>query len=251
MKISNSQKLENKKKIIRKTVDIMLDSDFKSTTMRAIARAAGIGDATIYNYFPTKESILYAYYEESMKECIERLRTIEGFNEYSLQEQLQTFFETQFDLFLPDREFIQNTFRQIFFSFSQDYKRLLPVKDLFFNAIEDMFSAAIDVGEIPDQVFQDLIHHLFWDYNIAIVMYWINDTSGQFSDTTVFNDKSMDLICTVIKSNIVNKTFDMVTFLFRNHVLNKMQNLTEHFKTAEFIKREFTGGLHERGNTSK
>lgn len=249
MKISTKQKLENRKTIIRTTVDMMLESDFKKTTMRAIARRCNIGDATIYNYFPTKESILYAYYEDRMTECIEHLRNVDNFNEYSLQEQLQTFFEIQFELFLPDREFIQQTFRQIFFSFSQDYKRLAPVKNLFFNIIEDILSAATEVEEIPEQIFEDLMYHFFWDYNIGIVLYWINDSSEQFSDTTVFNDKSIDFICSVIQSNIVNKAFDIVTFLFRNHILDKMHGIRKPFKAAEFLKREFTGEKHA-GKTS-
>ncbi len=245
MKISGKQKIENRKRIIRKTVDIMLENDYKSTTMRAIARAAEIGDATIYNYFPTKESILYAYYEEVMRECIEKLKNTEKFNEYSLQEQLQTLFETQFEIFLPDREFIQKTFKQIFFSFSQDYGRLLPIRNLFFKMVEDMFRAAIEVEEIPEQIFQDLLCFLFWDYNIGIVIYWTNDESESFSETSVFNDKSIDFIFSFIKSGIANKAFDIATFLFRNHVLNRMQNVKDRFSAVDFVKREFMGGKDE------
>ena len=54
MKISNKQKMINRKKIIGVAVDIMVDNGFKSATMRAIAKEAEFGDATIYNYFPTK-----------------------------------------------------------------------------------------------------------------------------------------------------------------------------------------------------
>ncbi len=241
MKISGAQKIENRKKIIRKTVEILIEKDFKSTTMRAIARAAGIGDATIYNYFPTKESILYAYYEDAMHACIEKLKNIEKFNEYSLQEQLQTLFEVEFELFLPDREFIRKTFKKVFFSFSQDYSRLIPVRTVFFKIVDDMFNAAVEVGEIPEQVFQDLVCFLLWDYNIGIVMYWTNDDSDMFSDTTVFNDKSIDLICSLLKSGIANKTFDIATFLFRNHILTRMHSMKERFKTVDFVKREFMG----------
>ena len=80
-----------------------------------IARQAGLGDATIYNYFPTKEAIVYAYYEEQLDESVKRLRVIPDFNEYSLQEQLQAFFETQLELFLPDREFVDISFRTSLF----------------------------------------------------------------------------------------------------------------------------------------
>ncbi len=249
MKISGKQKKENRKRIIRETVDLILESDFKTATMRKIARAAGLGDATIYNYFPTKESILYAYYEECMLECVEKLKCVDKFNEYSIQEQLQTLFETMFEIYLPDREFVQKTFKKVFFSFSQDYSRLLPVRNLFFSIIEDLFGAAVEVGEIPEQIFQDLICFLLWDYKIGIVMYWINDESVQFTDTTVFNDKSLDLICSVLKSGVANKAFDIATFLFRNHVLNRMQDIKERFNTVDFIKREFMGAGHDGKNT--
>ena len=58
MKISKQQKLENRRKIIESAVDLVIEKDLKSATMREISRHAGIADATIYNYFPTKEAIV-------------------------------------------------------------------------------------------------------------------------------------------------------------------------------------------------
>ena len=56
MKISKKQQKENRTKIIAATVDLVISKDLKSATMREIARKAGVGDATIYNYFSTKEA---------------------------------------------------------------------------------------------------------------------------------------------------------------------------------------------------
>ena len=39
------------------------------------------------------------------------LREIDRFNEFSLQEQLQAFFEAQLEVLLPDRGFVDVTFR--------------------------------------------------------------------------------------------------------------------------------------------
>lgn len=244
MKISNQQKIENRNRIISAAVDLMTENDFKSATMKAIARKAGLGDATIYNYFPTKESILYAYYEEHLKRCEKKLDTLDGFEGYSFQEQLQTFFELQFEEFLPEREFVQQSFNPVFFSFSQDYNKLKPVRDLFFALMDALFSRAIDNQEIPEQVFRDFIYYLLWDYYIAMVTYWINDRSDQFTDTTVFNDKSLDLICSLLRTNVMNKAFDIITFLFKTHVLSRM-NHVDRFETAKrFFTEEVMGGKH-------
>ena len=116
MKISQKQRKKNRRKIIAASVDLMTEKGFKAATMREIARRSEIGDATIYNYFPTKESILYAYYEDHFLECSEKLVAIEDFNTYSFQEQVQTYFETSLTLFLQDREFVDLSYKTVFFS---------------------------------------------------------------------------------------------------------------------------------------
>lgn len=40
-------------------IELMDRQDFRSTTMAQIARAAGVSPATVFNYFPTKASILF------------------------------------------------------------------------------------------------------------------------------------------------------------------------------------------------
>ena len=74
--------------------------------MKAIAKRAGVADATIYNYFPTKESIIFGYYHDHMQGLTERLKSLEDFHTYGFQEQLQTVMEISLDLYLEDREFV-------------------------------------------------------------------------------------------------------------------------------------------------
>ena len=83
MKISQEQKAENRSAIIRAAVDSISEKGFKSATMRQIAKSAGVGDATIYNYFATKEAILFGYYEDHMQACIGALKQLEAFHTFS------------------------------------------------------------------------------------------------------------------------------------------------------------------------
>ncbi len=241
MKISNEQKQENRLKIIQAAVSLMIDKGLKDTTMRAIAKAAGLGEATIYNYFPTKESILFAYYEEKLLACVSHLKTIPEFNKYNFQEQLQTYFEAMLGLFLPDREFVALSIRPVFFSVSSDFKRLKRSRDLFFSVLEEIFQAAMDAEEIPELYFKELIYQFFWDYFIGIVFYWLKDRSDKFTDTSLLIDKTMDLACVFIKTGVGNKLFDIASFLFKNHILSRMDFLRDRIDTIHRIKREFMG----------
>lgn len=57
MKVSQEQKNEIRKKLLKAAVEIMTYKGFQNSTMREISEKAGFGTATIYNYFPTKEKI--------------------------------------------------------------------------------------------------------------------------------------------------------------------------------------------------
>ncbi len=245
MKISNKQKKLNRKKIIGVAVDIMIDKGFKSATMRAISKEAGIGDATIYNYFPTKEAILFAYYEEKLNECIDKLKKVEKFNEFTIHEQLQTFFDIQMELFLPDREFIELSFKRIFFSLSQNYSQLESIRTIFEKIIRDIFKAAVEVNEIPEQMFETIIYHLLWDYYIGVIIFWLKDKSEDFSDTSILVDKTLDLFCSVLKAGAVNKVFDIASYFFKSHFLSRLEGFKRRVDTIKMIKREFLGNKDE------
>lgn len=246
MKINQKQKAQNRKAIIRAAVDLVSEKGYRATTMRGIAKAAEMGEATIYNYFPTKEAIVFAYYEDHMADCIEALKRVDSFNTFSLQEQLQALFSTSLDLYLADREYVSHTFRRILLSGSREWSRVKPIRAAFLAAVNDMLAAAAEVGEIPDQVFQELMGQFFMDAYIAAVLYWLADTSEGFTDTTVLMDRGLDLACALLKAGIANKVFDMATFLFKTHVLGKIEYFIEPFKKAGKIKRRFMEAMDEK-----
>lgn len=246
MKISQEQKEHNRKKLIEVSVDLISEKGFKATSMRAIAKAAGFGEATIYNYFPTKEAILYGYYEDHVYQCTDILQKIENFHTYNLQEQLQSLFDTSLELYLEDREFVRETFPLILTGSSRDWPKLKPIRDHLLAAINDMIDAAAEVGEIPDQVFQDLIGQFFMDAYIGLVHYWLSDRSENFHNTTVLVDRGLDLACAMLQAGVANKAFDLATFLFKSHILSKIDTLSDPEKMGTTIKRKFMEAIHDR-----
>jgi AcrR family transcriptional regulator len=251
MKISQDQKEANRQAILQAAVALIAENGFKNATMRRIAREAGVGEATIYNYFPTKEAILFAYYRDHMNTCVEELKTVADFNTFTLQEQLQTLFDTSLSLYLPHREFVARTFRLVFLSPSRDWTQVKPIRAVFLAAAEDMLAAAVEVGEIPDQVFESLMGQFFMDAYIGAVHYWLTDTSEGFANTHVLIDRGLDLACALLKAGIANKMFDIAVFLFKTHVASRMDFFIDPLKSASRIKRRFMEGMDDHRTTHR
>jgi AcrR family transcriptional regulator len=246
MKISQQQKTENRSAIIRAAVDVISEKGFKSATMRQIAKTSGMGDATIYNYFPTKDAILFGYYEDHMQACIQALKELEAFHTFSLHEQLQTMFETSLELYLADREFVAQTFRRVLLRGSRDWGRVKPIRKAFLSAVNEMLAAAAEVNEIPEPVFLDLISQLYMDAYIGVVYYWLADTSEGFANTSVLIDRGLDLSCAMLKAGVANKLFDFAVFMFKTHVLDNLDIFMAPVETADRVKRRFMEGTRDR-----
>jgi len=85
MKVSAKEKTKTRKRILQAASDVIIEKGFKAATMREIARRAEVGDATIYNYFPSKEKLLYGFCEQKQDETAEALKSISDFHQYSLK----------------------------------------------------------------------------------------------------------------------------------------------------------------------
>ena len=239
MKVSEKDKAKTRIKILEASVDIISEKGFKSASMREIARHAKVGDATIYNYFPSKEKLLYGYCEHVQHQVMESLKQIDDFHEYSLQEQLQQFAETQLQTWLPAREFLQEVFKLTYYSPVAGSAHLTKTRKLFTQMITDMLEAAIEAEEIPEQPYQELLPRLYWDYMTGVMAYWLKDDSEDFANTTQLLDKSMKIIANILHQGMIGKSLDLISFLFRTHVMTHFDSIVDTKKTVKNIKRRF------------
>ena len=241
MKISKSAKEKTKEKILEEAVNLIIEKGFKNASMREMAKNAGVSNPTIYNYFPTKEKILYAYIEQKHKETAEILQGIEDFNTYSLREQLQTLIETELELYLEDREFLIQISEMAFHSSGVKIESLYAINSVFTEMVGDMFEIAIEAGEIDEPPFKEYMPKLFWDYFIAVVAYWVKDDSEMFENTTQYIDHSMGVVEALLKSQILNKASDLGMFLFKTHFLSSLEKFSAKKASFDGVKRKLKG----------
>jgi len=243
MKISKEVKEQTRVRLLEAAVDVITERGFDKASMREIAKRAEVADATIYNYFATKEKLMYGYVAYVQQQVMNELMAIDDFHEYSLRDQLHQMTETKLTLWLPAREFLQEVFAQTFAAPATGNELLAESKAIAKRMFVDLLDSAIEAGEIPEQPYQDLLPTLHWDYETAILAYWLKDTSDKFSNTTQLVDKSNEIVSQLLVGGVVGKTLDMFSFLFKTHVLQHMNSLENLFVSPEMVaaKRRFMG----------
>lgn len=245
MKISEQEKAQTRIRLLEAAVDVITEKGFKSASMREIAQRAKVGDATIYNYFPSKEKLLYGYCEEVQHRVMAALKGIENFHEYAIGEQLQQLVETGLQTWLPAREFLQQVFELTFSSPVAAYEHLKEARNLNTRMVVDLLDAAVEAEEIPPQPYQDLLPRLLWDYQTAILAYWLKDDSEGFANTTRLVDQSMEIVAGVLHTGLVGKSLDLISFIFRTHVIGRLQPLIDAREHLGRAKRRFMGAEDE------
>ena len=238
MKVSQSAKEKTKIKILESAVELMTIKGYKNASLREIAKEAGVSNPTIYNYFPSKEKILYFYIEQKLIETSHVLQNIEDFHTYTLREQLQTLIETQLEFYLEDREFVTQIMSMALTPSMGTMELIYDSKEKFIEMVSEMFEIAIEAEEISEPPFKEYMPQLFWDYNIAVIAYWIKDDSDMFENTTQFIDNSMGVIEALLHSNVLQKASDFGMFMFKTHMLSSLQKFSTKQSGFSKIKRK-------------
>jgi len=244
MKVSKEEKQKTHRKLVEAAVHVIAHHGFRNATMREIAERAHVGEATIYKYFPTKESLLFAYFQLRLDDLVERLKAIQDFDQYSFQEQFQVLLETQLAAFEPDRAFIRTAYEGVFLTnWIGAAAGSKATKDRFFEIVDDLVTAAVDVGEFEEPPFKKLFYELLWDYMIGVTYYWLEDDSPKYANTTQMLDKSLAVLDAILKSRILSRFVDLSQFLIREHLLAKIQKTSQETKADRLgPKRKFMAG---------
>lgn len=247
MKISEEQKDKNRKKLIQAAVEVITEKGFQASTMREIAKEAGLAEATIYNYFPTKESLVWAYYELSQEKAIKKTRQVGKLEAFSLQEQFQLLMDASLEEMLAERSFVEETFSMAFLSPMAYFNSSIEMKKKFSEIIFEFIENAEKKGEIPQQMGKQMFPFLAWDYYLGVLMYWLKDRSENFSNTTILVDKSLAVVSATLKSGVISSGLEFLNFLYRSHVAKWL----EGFASATGMAGKENPGQNKEHNKEK
>ncbi|MEJ6007092.1 TetR/AcrR family transcriptional regulator [Paucibacter sp. AS339] len=224
MRTSKSQQEKTRRLILRTAVDLMTAQGFDGTTMKQIARAADLGDATIYKYFPSKEKLVLAYFEQASTDALVLMQKTKGQQAFGLQERLQLLLDSLLELLLADREFVAIAHQMVQGAPMLLVGQSMPGKEQLRQAFVEMLEQAEAAGEIAPCAFKPSLGGLLADYVYGIAAYWLKDDSEQFGNTTQLVDLSLGVLVLALQSGIVNKLLDLGGFMLRSQLARLLQN---------------------------
>lgn len=222
MRISKEQRKENILAVFKAMIQLSNDQGFDAITMKAIAKAAGIGEATIYNYFPKKEMLLTGYFDWSLDEAL-FITQQEPLAELSFTEIFHTLIENHLEILNPAKGFFSESVKALFVNpISLAQTSLSATKSKHSQFLNEQLEKSIEHGTYTAPPFKDFMVSLMWDYHVGVLYYWMKDEEPASLRTTELIDLSMKVLDELLRSDLFNKIYGVAHFLFKEHLLNKL-----------------------------
>ncbi len=202
--------------IIAAALSLIGRNGYNNTSMESIALMAGVSIHTLHRLFRNKEQILIAFFADTLSASAEQVSAIGGFEEYSLQEKLQSLLETQLEQLLPYREILSGIIAALGVSVVQNLKEMNTLRHQFLAITGEYVQDAVDKDEIPPVDRDDAVVRAMADFYSTVVVYWLLDQSDGFSSTTTFIDKSLELLIAAMAVRV--RLLDLTNFLLGRHL---------------------------------
>jgi len=189
---------DTRRRIYEAALKLFREKGFEQTTMRDIARKAGVALGAAYYYFSAKEAIVLAFYQdmqESSQESI--LEAMAGHKK--LKDRIRCVLEKRLELLAPNRKFCDALFRHApdtadpLSPFSAETR---PIRE---RAIEHL-RVALEGSDV--KVPADLkpqLPYLLWLYQMAVILFWLYDRSPHQERTQELIERSLGLLVNLLR----------------------------------------------------
>lgn len=139
--LTEEEQQRRRKQIFAASVHLFLEKGFNETSMREIAKAAGIGKSTLYDYYQSKDDILVSYFASEIARIAARAEEIIQQNS-SVREKLRQVMQMHLGYLVDSK--------QTFLKLSLEAQRLSPESQeqvqLHRHAYQDMLRELIEEG---------------------------------------------------------------------------------------------------------
>ena len=188
---------ETRARILAAALELFRRDGFETATMRGIAVAAGVATGAAYYYFPSKDSIVLAFYDQASKDMQPHLEAA-LLKSKDLKERLAGLLGVKLDYFAPSRGLLG-----ALAAHSDPAHPLSPFSEASRPIREHdiaIFERAL--FESRTTVPADLQPHLprlLWLYQMGILLFWIYDRSPGQRRTAALLEQSLTLVVRLIK----------------------------------------------------
>ena len=178
--------------ILATALDVFRRRGLDGATMREIAKIAGVALGAAYYYFPSKEAIVLAYYDQVQGEHLARVTAELASKRHDLLERLRIAFRAKLDVLQGDRKLLGTLFR-----YTGEPKHPLSVLGAGTRANREqsiaVFRLAVGAERLPDDV-RAMLPAALWALHMGMLLYFIYDESPNQERTRKLADGILQLL---------------------------------------------------------
>src|SRR5260370_42312293 len=167
---------QTKALILNSALDLLRDRGYEHTTMRAIAKKAGVSLGNAYHYFGSKDHLIQAFYHRTHEEHLAASLPVLS-KESILKARLLSVIALKISTIEPYHEFAGVLFKTA----ADPHSPLNPFADDYAPTRRDSIKLFEDlVADTKARIPGDLrpeVPYLLWLYPMGMIMFWIHDSS--------------------------------------------------------------------------
>ncbi len=183
MRVSADTKVATRGRILQTARDLFVGVGFEAATTRDIASGAGIATGTLFNYFPTKESIAIALAAEAMELAHRDFE--KQIRKESLAEDLFALIAAELRRLRPLRAFLRPVLEEALSPMVR--AEVSPEGESIRLGHLELAERAI-VARFPAVVASSVVMSLYWTLYTGVLAFWVGDGSPGQEDTLAVID---------------------------------------------------------------
>ena len=201
-KNDNELKLSSKAEVTRARIEqvaftLFTERGYRATTMRTIAQRAGVSLGNAYYYFPSKEAIVFAFYELMFRQQMEAAAADRP-SKTSFGQRLETFLSAYLQAIEP--------FHQLAGEVVTIAVHPLSALNPFSGSSRDLRDRSIAImqsllgpAEVQRHPLSNALPYLLWLCHLGVTLFWIYDQSPDRQKTRRFIRKASPLIAQLVR----------------------------------------------------
>ncbi|MBA3463972.1 MAG: TetR/AcrR family transcriptional regulator [Deltaproteobacteria bacterium] len=186
--VTKKKRDATRERLLARALKLFQKKGVEATTMRDIAKAAGMSLGAAYYYFPSKEALVFAYYEDNQQAFEELAARSTG----TLREQLGAVFHGKLETIRPQKKMLAAIVQRLIDpsdpvgAFSEQSR---AVRDRAMGVLESILAGA----NLPAEVLP-LAARALWLLQMALMLVYVNDDSPDEKRTHGLVDDALDMI---------------------------------------------------------
>jgi AcrR family transcriptional regulator len=164
---------QSREHLYRVALTMFQDKGYEASTLRAIAREAGVSTGLLYRYFPSKQAIVLRLYEELSSEYADRVleAPVGTWTDRSLYA-----LETSLDVLGPHRETLLSL-RSVLIGGGEN-NLFSPETAASRHRVQGAFRAAVvEASDAPSTELAEALGRLLYTAHLGIILWWMLDQS--------------------------------------------------------------------------